>query len=280
MRLARCLKIVITSLYVMCALALVVFMLPFSGLSARTVITGSMAPAIPTGSLVIIQSVPPGDIQVGDIVTYKDPRNLRRTITHRVIKCETQAGITFFTTKGDANSQPDPRIASGAVVGQVRWHVPYVGHVVELIKTPYGLALLVVIPGLWVIWDEGRRLRRALQQPKPAPPPAAKPAAPPAAESALPPARPPVAPATQLQVQRRRPPRTIRLGLFFGLVAALALSTHHTYGLYRTNAVTVQNYNLSVRRPTPTPAPTPAPTPLPSTLPPTKTTPEPATQAL
>ena len=74
------------------------------------VVTGSMEPAIPVGSLLISQDMPIGDIQVGDVVNFRsrEPGMFGIIITHRVIGVHQNGdGQIFLETKGDANQYPD-----------------------------------------------------------------------------------------------------------------------------------------------------------------------------
>src|SRR5512133_106197 len=46
---------------------------------------GSMAPAIPQGSLVFVQPVPARDLKVGDVITFRRPEEPRQVVTHRIV---------------------------------------------------------------------------------------------------------------------------------------------------------------------------------------------------
>jgi signal peptidase I len=142
------------------------FLTPIGGWKALNVLTGSMEPTIMPGTLVLIHHLPLHDIKVGDIVTYQDLRNFKRTITHRVVKIESIDGVTTLTVKGDANPAPDPPFPGGLVVGKVETIVPGAGRIISLLHNPWLLALIVIIPGLLVIWSEIRRLQRALAKPR------------------------------------------------------------------------------------------------------------------
>ncbi len=150
--------------YALCALLIVVFLTPVGGWKALDVLTGSMRPAIQPGSLVFIHKVPLNDIRVGDIITYTDPHQLNVTITHRVIRIARPGGVITFTVKGDANPQPDPSFQGGYVDGKVEAIVPAAGKYINYLHNPYGLAALVMIPGLIVIWFEIERLRGELRK--------------------------------------------------------------------------------------------------------------------
>lgn len=148
---------VVLSIYALCGLALLAFTVPATGLTAKSVATGSMQPAISTGSLVIIQDVPLGQLKVGDIITYRTANN-KETITHRIVKISKKDGVPFFTTKGDANGASDPEFVGGRIVGKVSMALPFVGYAVDFMRSFYGLVLAIYLPALVVIVGEIRRL--------------------------------------------------------------------------------------------------------------------------
>jgi signal peptidase len=67
------------------------------------VYTGSMEPAIPVGSVVVIKPANPETLKVGDIICFKTEAESPKTVTHRIIGITSQG----FITKGDANEDPD-----------------------------------------------------------------------------------------------------------------------------------------------------------------------------
>ncbi len=155
-------KYLLISIYALCGIMLVVFLVPKTGWKALNVATGSMTPAVPQGSLVIIHHVNPNTLKTGDVVTYINPYNTKETITHRIVGVGHEGKIIAFTTKGDANQTADKQILGGNVVGQVVWHAPHVGKVLAWGRQPIGLILLVIIPGLFIIVDEIRRMVKKL----------------------------------------------------------------------------------------------------------------------
>lgn len=88
------------------------------------IITGrSMEPAIPVGSVTIVQSVSPDAVQVGDVVTFSHGG---RVVTHRLVAMEADG---TFRTKGDANEVADPeQLTFMGRAGVVRAHIPLVGY--------------------------------------------------------------------------------------------------------------------------------------------------------
>lgn len=63
------------------------------------VLSGSMKPAFNTGALVGVKRVNPGEIQVGNIITYQDLEKNDRLISHRVIDIIKKSGHKYFATK-------------------------------------------------------------------------------------------------------------------------------------------------------------------------------------
>jgi signal peptidase len=253
-------KYLTLAIYAVCGIALLTFMVPATGLQAKSVATGSMHPAIPTGSLVIIQKTPISQLAVGDIVTYKKGPGSPVTITHRIVEAEKKAGIPFFITKGDANPGPDPAVPGGMIIGKVIFHLPYVGAVTSAIKAPVALLLIVILPGLLIIIVESHRLRRLLR--KPAGNPDADPA-----DHNVPPSEPPVGPPSP-PAQARRPPvaaqrrgldgvRTRRLIVLGLTLSAFGVGT--TQASITTNKASLVGTKLTVATANPSPSTSPCP---------------------
>jgi signal peptidase len=97
--------------------------------SILTVLTPSMQSVIPKGSLVIIRTVDPDTLQIGDDITYM--KDQKTSITHRVIQIienYNNTGAKGFQTKGVNNQDPDTDIVyAGNVVGRVVFHMPVLG---------------------------------------------------------------------------------------------------------------------------------------------------------
>lgn len=94
----------------------------FGGFSTFIITGRSMEPAIPVGSITIVQSVSPAAVQVGDVVTFSHGG---RVVTHRLVAMEPDG---TFRTKGDANEVADPeQLSFMGRAGVVRAHIPLVG---------------------------------------------------------------------------------------------------------------------------------------------------------
>lgn len=128
------------------------------GLKVFSVLTGSMAPAIKAGNMVVVK--PFSEYKKGDVVTFKSEadrlvKKPKITSTHRIVEVSEESGKTLFKTKGDFNPAADvKRIDSGLILGKVIFQIPLVGFVLSFSKTPTGFILLVIIPALIIIASE------------------------------------------------------------------------------------------------------------------------------
>ena len=86
-----------------------------------TVLSGSMTPRIPVGSVVVVTPESPTKVQVGQVVTYQIPVLDHHVISHRVVKVISGGDHPVLQTKGDANAAPDPWTFQ--VTDPTVWHV-------------------------------------------------------------------------------------------------------------------------------------------------------------
>lgn len=120
-----------------------VLLLPYLfGCKNMAVISGSMEPKVPVGSLVISKQVQPEELKEGDVITYR--LNGETMVTHRVVSIDKEK--KEVVTKGDANDTEDSApVAYDRIVGRMAFHVPYVGYVSIYGKTPLGITGICVI---------------------------------------------------------------------------------------------------------------------------------------
>lgn len=125
------------------------------------VLSGSMSPAIETGDAVIVQSVTPDAVRVGDVVTFRDPEDGSRLLTHRVRAVTTGPAGAQFVTRGDANDAGERWSVSGdGKVGLVRQRLPRAGFVLARLQSRPGRVLLLVLPALALCALELRQIWR------------------------------------------------------------------------------------------------------------------------
>lgn len=136
----------------------------FHGFQLYSVSSGSMEPAISTGSLVAIY--PFSTYKKGEVITFSSDKNISGiTTTHRLVGIETADNMEFYETQGDANSTPDSqKINKEAVLGKVIFHIPYIGYLVTYTRTVNGVIFLIVIPSVLIIYDELLKLKNEIKK--------------------------------------------------------------------------------------------------------------------
>ena len=108
------------------------------GMQPYAIISGSMEPAYPTGSLVYADPVEGSSLQAGDVVAFWEEEEV---IIHRVKEVDDQTG--HLVTKGDANEDVDLRpVPFQNVLGRVVFSVPVVGYFLMALGTTAGLLVL------------------------------------------------------------------------------------------------------------------------------------------
>ena len=105
------------------------------GIKTLVVVSGSMSPALPVGSLVYAVPASQEDIKIGDPISFVMDEN-GTVATHRVVAIDDKGR---FTVKGDANDNNDPvPVLYENVIGVVRYSLPYVGFILSFVLTAKG----------------------------------------------------------------------------------------------------------------------------------------------
>jgi signal peptidase I len=117
-----------------------------AGGRAMTVMSGSMAPELGVGDVVLTRGIAAREARLGDVVTFRDPNNRKRLITHRVHVIRIADGHATFWTKGDANATGAERwtIPLEGRIGRVEYRIPKLGYAVR--SAGGAPALLLLIP--------------------------------------------------------------------------------------------------------------------------------------
>jgi len=158
MKLFKTIYYVFLGAIVLIAVLLVVSVLPITGnFKVLTVLSGSMAPAIKMGSVVVVK--PADNYKIGDIITFGEISKTKTPTTHRIYEMKVQGSQPVYITKGDANNAPDQReITAKEIIGKVLFDVPYIGYALATAKKPWGFALIIIVPAAIIIYDEIRKI--------------------------------------------------------------------------------------------------------------------------
>lgn len=120
------------------------------GYELYTVISGSMEPEIPVGSLVFVKYAFPSDIKEKDVIAFYGGKDSNAIVTHRVVENRNFTGD--FITKGDANAENDMNpVSYDDLIGKVEYSVPYVGAAAQFLTGSQGKFVAVGVIAAAVI---------------------------------------------------------------------------------------------------------------------------------
>ncbi len=147
--------------------------------STLVVLTDSMEPTYKVGGAIFIEKVDAKDVKVGDDLTfYYDSWGV--VVTHRVLEVTPPSeGETLYTFKlhgintssKQCGSEEAPMdctdqyqiVTSDKVIGKVVGSSHFVGQVFTFMMEPYGLVLLLLIPGGYLIYVSIDTIVKALK---------------------------------------------------------------------------------------------------------------------
>lgn len=130
-----------------------------------SVLTGSMRPHLPPGTLVVVKPTPVEEIGVGDVITFQIESGQPAVATHRVVarSVDSATGEVRFTTQGDANNTPDPeQVRPAQIRGKVWYAIPYLGWVNQAIDGQTRSWAIPALAGalfLYAAWTFGTGVR-------------------------------------------------------------------------------------------------------------------------
>ena len=139
-----------------------------AGIKTFVVISGSMEPAIPVGSMVYSKAVDPKTLETGDVIVFYSSKAAEGggntseiiPITHRVVLNDTTAGE--ITTKGDANEQNDvSKVIYNNVEGKVIFHIPHLGYIGAPLSSTMGkVAFILIVLAGYLLTEVGSAIRK------------------------------------------------------------------------------------------------------------------------
>jgi len=124
------------------------------GVDVFGVLTGSMEPTYPTGSLIYVKPVDTSTLRVNDVITFSLSPNV--IATHRIVEIvpdENNPSVVRYRTKGDANNSVDASLVSaGNIIGKVVFSVPTLGYIASYIQSPPGIYVAIAISILMIVF--------------------------------------------------------------------------------------------------------------------------------
>lgn len=153
-------------------IGVIVICIPFTvpklfGLDIFQVLTESMEPSYPQGSVVYIKDVDPENIEVGDAITFTLGSDTDLVMTHRVIAIDEENQT--FTTKGDANEVEDATpVSFDRVVGTPVLCLKGMGRISNFIHSVVGMLILGIIFAISFICFLGSDILKKQQKEIPA----------------------------------------------------------------------------------------------------------------
>lgn len=117
--------------FMLFVLAVTIVIPRLSGSTPYTILTGSMRPTYPPGTLVVVKPADVAELRVGTPITYQIRSGEPDVVTHRIVAIQQSGrGITTYITRGDNNNSDDENpVQIGQIRGKVWYSVPYVGYV-------------------------------------------------------------------------------------------------------------------------------------------------------
>ena len=130
-----------TSVFLLVAIVVVFFLLYICGFHPYITKSGSMEPAIRTGSVCIVDTnVEFGSIVKGDIIAFDTPTG--NHVTHRAISITDEA----IETKGDVNDVSDGFTTTKEnYIGKTVFSIPYLGYVISYLQQPVGKRIILAV---------------------------------------------------------------------------------------------------------------------------------------
>lgn len=144
--------------------ALILIAVPrLTGSTTYAVLTNSMEPRYPPGTLLVVKPHAFASLGTGDVITYQVESGKPAVVTHRIVSIgATQKGERTVITKGDNNALSDVApVREVQVRGKLFYAVPYAGFVATTLGQHRGEAQGIAAAALiaYGVFTIGRGLR-------------------------------------------------------------------------------------------------------------------------
>lgn len=127
------------------------------GVRVFNIISESMIPKYNIRDVLVVKSIEPQNIKVGDDIAYIGQESTfnQKIVTHQVIKIDYENGEYIFHTKGIANILEDPLVHQNQVFGKVVYKIWILSLISKILSNVYvvffGIFVPIVILIFWTI---------------------------------------------------------------------------------------------------------------------------------
>lgn len=127
------------------------------GIRIFNIVSESMVPKYNIGDVLVVKSIEPQNIKVGDDISYigQESTYNQKIVTHQVIKIDYENGEYIFHTKGIANILEDPLVHQNQVFGKVVYKIWILSLISKILSNVYvvffGIFVPIVILIFWTI---------------------------------------------------------------------------------------------------------------------------------
>ncbi len=134
------------------------------GYQTYAIVSGSMEPELPVGSMVYAKAASPETIAAGDIIVFYGGHDSNTVVTHRVV--ENRQEEKEFVTRGDANTGNDVTpVNYRKLIGKVAFDLPGLGKFMPFFSEPRGRVCLFCFLAAGVLLRvAGRRLQPGFRE--------------------------------------------------------------------------------------------------------------------
>lgn len=124
------------------------------GVRVFNIISESMVPKYNIGDVLVVKSVEPQNIKVGDDIAYIGQESTfnQKIVTHQVIKIDYEDGEYIFHTKGIANTLEDPLVRQNQVFGKVVYKIWILSFISKMLSNVYVVFFGIFVPMVVLIF--------------------------------------------------------------------------------------------------------------------------------
>ena len=116
------------------------------------VVTESMEPVFNVNDMVIATAFDADEAEVGDVITFKadiDYNGTKEVVTHYIYEIDRSGSEAIIRThrhfgEGETVTPDTWLIPEGDVIGTYSTHIPYIGYIINFVKSIYGMAVILI----------------------------------------------------------------------------------------------------------------------------------------